>query len=679
MLDALGRMLASTKSAVARFTMPWQDAPVMDQAWDTLVSEGYRKNSAVFSCIRAGALAFPEPPMVVKKRTANGSEIVPNHPFTRLLNRPNPHMGRKEFMSFVYTWKAIGGTCYVLKRRSAVDGRTPVELWPLHPGVIQPVLDSRNWIVGYKTLDQTGTFRLDPTIKPEDVIVLRWAPDPRQPQVGLSPIVAIAREVDTDNEAGRYVHALLKNDATPRTVITVKGNLREDAFQRIQQQFRTRFGGDNRGDIMIAEGSEMAVNRIGLNLSELADAALRRVPETRISAAYEVPAILAGLGAGLDSATYSNATTLKQFWTETTLIPRWDLVADAFTLGLLYADFTDDDSYYAAFDTSEVRSLSEDVDALWTRLGAARRDRIISLNEARVGMNFPKDTDPRADVVVEEIPEALKPGKADPEGADDEEDPEDAPKGAKARRRPFSAETLVRKRDASLKGIEDALTEQLFLSFKRMGDRVVGAIQQKETDAVVLHFGPEPFRYKATEDDITVWLDVLDHDDVKDALDDATLQALNAAGADLAPFLGVKATFSRPMPEVQDVLDTLASRIVGISDTTKADIRSLIGKMLGREGGASPDQLAKAVREHVEQTYRNRAMTIALTESGNAYNAGQLLSYAKSGVVSKVKVHDGDYDDECKKTNGKTWTLAHAANNLLAHPRCRRAFIPIVD
>ncbi len=93
---------------------------------------------------------------------------------------------------------------------------------------------------------------------------------------------------------------------------------------------------------------------------------LRRLPEERISAVLGVPAILAGLGAGLDRATYSNAGELREFFTEQTLAPLWRRMAAECTLQL-GTDFALTPSQQVAFDIGQVRALQADEDALFDR------------------------------------------------------------------------------------------------------------------------------------------------------------------------------------------------------------------------------------------------------------------------------------------------------------------------
>jgi hypothetical protein len=55
-----------------------------------------------------------------------------------------------------------------------------------------------------------------------------------------------------------------------------------------------------------------------------------------------------------------------------------------------------------------------------------------------------------------------------------------------------------------------------------------------------------------------------------------------------------------------------------------------------------------------------------------------LANYRASGVVVGVSVFDGDYDAVCQAMNGRVYALGQEPATL-QHPRCRRAFAPIVD
>ena len=112
---------------------------------------------------------------------------------------------------------ALGGNAYWHKVRGR-SGRV-VELWPYHAGNILPVPGGDTWIERYDFYEASGVKKPIPA---EDIVHFKWPSiDPLQPWMAQPPLMAAAKDVDTDNEITRYLFALLKNDAIPRTVVTV--------------------------------------------------------------------------------------------------------------------------------------------------------------------------------------------------------------------------------------------------------------------------------------------------------------------------------------------------------------------------------------------------------------------------------------------------------------------------
>lgn len=139
---------------------------------------------------------------------------------------------------------------------------------------------------------------------------------------------------------------------------------------------------------------------------------------------------------------------------------------------------------------------------------------------------------------------------------------------------------------------------------------------------------------------------------------------------------GVDVAWDLQNPYVQTVLSSLAKNIKAVAETTKDEIRALVGRQA--DEGWSVEELAKRIREKGEIASRTRALTIARTETGTAYNRGAITAY-RVGGVTHVDVLDGDDDEPCASANGSRWTLEEAEANPLEHPNCTRAFSPVVE
>lgn len=152
-------------------------------------------------------------------------------------------------------------------------------------------------------------------------------------------------------------------------------------------------------------------------------------------------------------------------------------------------------------------------------------------------------------------------------------------------------------------------------------------------------------------------------------------QLLQSAFADAAAE-GVDVVFTLDNPFVQTVLGKLAKQITSVAETTKEDVRRLVSQQA--DEGWSIEQLQKAIREKGAVASRTRALLIARTETGTAYNLGSVAAY-RAGGVTHVDVLDGDDDEPCASANGSRWTLDEAEKNPLGHPNCTRAFSPVVE
>lgn len=144
---------------------------------------------------------------------------------------------------------------------------------------------------------------------------------------------------------------------------------------------------------------------------------------------------------------------------------------------------------------------------------------------------------------------------------------------------------------------------------------------------------------------------------------------------------GITVAWDLDNPHVQTVLATLARRIVAVSDTTRQEVRDLVGQQ-AREGW-SIDELADQIASLAEIHTRERALLISRTESATAYTQGSLAAYRASGVVDRVEWLLGP--DPCEICQGLGGAVVPLGEEFLpgvdgppAHPRCVCALAPVV-
>ena len=347
-------------------------------------------NSAVVACLNVLATSFAEPrPMVFEDTDDGDSEVIRKHPLAKLLERPNPFTSGNLLAHYMVVALSAYGDAYLYKNRNS-DGNV-VQLIPLMPNLVEPKGDEDTLITHFKYAPHGGLGGNSIVVPTNDIVHIRNGIDPNNHRRGFAPLKSVLREILGDEAAGQYAASLLHNMAVPGVILSPKddsmGGPSKEEAEAISAMYKQKFGGKNRGAPMILSGS-MNVEVVSFSPDQMNLTELRKLPEERVSAVLGVPAILAGLGAGLDAATYNNTRELREFFTEQKLVPLWKSVASELTHQLLRKDFESDD-LYVQYNLDDVRALSQDKDDIYKRMNTAVQGGWITIAEARkqAGLN----------------------------------------------------------------------------------------------------------------------------------------------------------------------------------------------------------------------------------------------------------------------------------------------------
>jgi HK97 family phage portal protein len=196
------------------------------------------------------------------------------------------------------------GDAFLYKNKNA-QGQV-VQLVPIMPHLVE-VRGNQEELITHYEYYQHGKGGENMKIPVDDIVHIRQGIDPNDHRRGHAPLKGVLREILGDEAAGQWSAALLHNMAVPGVVLSPRndslgGPTREEA-EAISESYKQKFGGQNRGAPMVLSGS-MNVDIVSFSPDQMKLQELRRLPEERISAVLGVPAILAGLGAGLDSENF---------------------------------------------------------------------------------------------------------------------------------------------------------------------------------------------------------------------------------------------------------------------------------------------------------------------------------------------------------------------------------------
>lgn len=360
--------------------------------WDKYRKPTSEGNSIVMAAVGWAARTFPEAPLKVWDRNRDGDSISFNHDLQLLVETPNPHYaGPLLWMGTIVDF-ILTGNAYWLKVRS---GRGVVELWWLPSALVEPKWDSADsYIDWYDYRPKGESIRLDQA----DVVHFRYGLDGDNPRKGKSPLAAVLSEILTDQEATRYTQTILKNLGVPGVVLSPDEDTyaSDDELNDMKDRFMERTTGSHRGEPLILT-RKTNISILSFSPEQLGLKDLQRLPEERITAVLGLPAIIAGLGAGLDRSTFSNYAEAREAAYDDFITPMQRLLAAEIQTQLL-PDFSRNPRLQrVGFDTSEVKILQEDQNKLALRLVTLVEGGLLTPNEARAKIGAAPADDDKGD------------------------------------------------------------------------------------------------------------------------------------------------------------------------------------------------------------------------------------------------------------------------------------------
>ena len=178
------------------------------------------------------------------------------------------------------------------------------------------------------------------------------------------------------------------------------------------------------------------------------------------------------------------------------------------------------------------------------------------------------------------------------------------------------------RRDKALKAFEETARKAIGKVFKRQGAAVLRALPKFSGYFAVSEATPKP---KATPPPIDdSWATIADDtaSEFTQALTKLSGAALVAGAKTLSNDIGIALRFDLKNPRAEAFMrEHGADLVTKINETTREDLKVLLSEAI--DEGWSYTQTAKAIVEEFEGFSKERAKTIAVTESAFAYEGGQ--------------------------------------------------------
>jgi phage portal protein BeeE len=361
------------------------------------------QNSVVMSCLSWKTDVWPEAPLTVYREDNKGTQTAEPRPsmnpgirrFQEIIRRPNEDYGDAVLWAGTTLSLDLDGNAYWQKLRGANNDVVGYMYLPHH--LIEPwwPKSANVYIDHYNYFAKPGQPEPIPV---EDIVHFRNGIDPKNTRKGISRLKSAMREIFTDDEGSNYTAAILWKMGVIGGIISPDPKMfqidpdftvSKEQLEGIKDKTERASRGQNRGGI-VAHGLSVKYQEIGADPSQMNARELRKTPEERICALMGVSASVAGMGAGLDKNTFSNAAIQEEQSYRRGVIPLQRVIKDTLEQQTL-RDFTDNPAYVLGFDTRAVRSLQEDQDAKAKRLNALWESDGITRYQLLSGMGMPAD------------------------------------------------------------------------------------------------------------------------------------------------------------------------------------------------------------------------------------------------------------------------------------------------
>lgn len=665
-------LLAARKSALHRLHPDLQDrvhvyssagSDRIGQEADSYVGNAQTYRSYVWVRKAVSLIAQTLAPLPVIVVDAQG-RAVPNHALTQLYANPNDTMPGPEFRAISLIHLLLGGERF----SEIVDdaqGR-PRELWPRRPDRvdIRPDLSRKGYPRAAEyVLQDLAAPNYDGSVPAQAVIHEKFA-NPVSDWRGLSPLGAVAQGVQIALLAQAQRRLFYKNNARVEYALVAAEALSPDERRRIEEQVNEKYGGgQGTGKPMILEFGQ-DIKTISYPPKDLRNIEDQQLTADEVAAVFGVPDILMGFGADTYDTMEKRKAALSVLWALTLLplVQQHDQTETHFwnTMrpGLLRP------GERVVTDLSGVEVLQDDLGPklenaarLWAlgvpfnTIDTALRLGIGPIPGGEVGY-LPMNLLPVDQVV---LPNQQAASRGDIE------------KGRRPTAQRIGAR-LQRIRVQLARRMQGAIERY----FAELAERVIERARAIDKQARVVTKLP-------TVADLLLRTD---QDALKTLFTSYVLEICMLSWETWNDALGVEIAFEQTDPAVVAALSQSGTRVTSILEFTREAIMAVLER--GAAEGWTIEQLVNGVgelaglRDVVEETYRNRARTIARTELGEAQARATAERYQAVGV-SQVVIFDGgsdDSDDACNQLNGTVQTLNWYRQHPLGHPNCTRAAGP---
>jgi HK97 family phage portal protein len=317
-----------------------------------ILEDPYTNVSLVYTCISTTARAIAQVPLMVVEYDKRGNPIPVdhNHPWQKLLDRPNYMMNRTAFVEAVLSYWLLDGNCCIIPFPPGY-GETPQSMWPVRWKYMEYTTDERTGHVKKWIYAPNNNLKVE--LKPEDVLHLRFW-NPNDPIEGLAPSRAGSLPILSLQRAQNYNFQFFENGAVASGILHTDKQLSRNTFERTKAQVNEEYGVKQQQahKIMVLEqGLKWAAT--GVTHRDMEFPALHHLNAEEILQIYGMKKSIISITADLNFAT---AQSERKEWWHGTCLPLMNFIEETLAFGFFGTRGIDLD---ILFDISSIAALHE--------------------------------------------------------------------------------------------------------------------------------------------------------------------------------------------------------------------------------------------------------------------------------------------------------------------------------
>lgn len=262
-----------------------------------------------YSCVSVIAEEIAKYEPYFYRKVKGEEQIDDRHPMLELLAHPNETMTTYELWEATQAYKELTGECFWFITLGQRNG-LPMAIDLIRPDTVQIAIQDTVDVTGQRQIGDvigytitTNTGEQIP-VEPNEMIHFKTF-NPFNRYRGYSTVEAGLTSIGIDTATSEFQKNFMENNATPASIVSFKGNIKAEAFNKIKKIFTERHAGvDNAGKSLFIRDADIDIQKLGLSLADLDLTALKQLSSERVRGMFRVPKILLGHtdGGGLGRA-----------------------------------------------------------------------------------------------------------------------------------------------------------------------------------------------------------------------------------------------------------------------------------------------------------------------------------------------------------------------------------------